>query len=462
MQYTEIQKQFNKVIANSQNIPNPQTDKLFADWLEAKRDFIEAFQGKLIYTWPEKVTFELSDREKIRKIEDFIWQVEQTWHNKALVLFLESIKDDFYANKLSKVYETEDFTIPKGMKVIRAFKYFASGTELTALQNSASMLIQDNKITGTLCLSVHPLDFLSTSENNHNWRSCHALDGEYRGGNLSYMVDKSTFICYLKSEKDEILPNFPNDVPWNSKKWRVLFCLSENWDMIFAGRQYPFSSETGIEFVRDRVLPAAKIGTFTHFMDKLIHSVADENTHMELNYQYIPNGSGELVPLIKIVEDYAEYEEPIHFNDLLKSSCYSPHYAFKTVESFWGGHRPIVQMCNNRPHMTIGGHVRCLRCAERPISSIETMMCDSCESEYGDSENYIICGCCGRRVYIDDAYFIESIDEYCCENCWSANIVACDECGEEILREDAIYDRNTEAYYCSNCAHQLKIDDDEE
>ena len=28
-------------------------------------------------------------------------------------------------------------------------------------------------------------DYLSLSENAFNWRSCHALDGEYRAGNLS-------------------------------------------------------------------------------------------------------------------------------------------------------------------------------------------------------------------------------------------------------------------------------------
>ena len=41
---------------------------------------------------------------------------------------------------------------------------------------------------GYLYLSIHPLDYLSISETNHGWRSCHALDGEYRNGNLSYLT----------------------------------------------------------------------------------------------------------------------------------------------------------------------------------------------------------------------------------------------------------------------------------
>ena len=73
---------------------------------------------------------------------------------------------------------------------------------------------------------MHPLDYLSLSENTYNWRSCHSLDGEYRAGNLSYMMDKSTVICYLKSNDDVILSNFGPEVKWNSKKWRVLLYFS--------------------------------------------------------------------------------------------------------------------------------------------------------------------------------------------------------------------------------------------
>lgn len=84
------------------------------------------------------------------------------------------------------------------------------------------MLIQEDKVTGILCLSIHPLDYLSLSENTYNWRSCHALDGEYRAGNLSYMMDNTTVVCYLKGEDEAELPHFPAEVKWNSKKWRML------------------------------------------------------------------------------------------------------------------------------------------------------------------------------------------------------------------------------------------------
>ena len=48
MQYKEIQEKFNKVISYSQGIEDPKTDNLFSRWLENKRDFIEAMDGKLL------------------------------------------------------------------------------------------------------------------------------------------------------------------------------------------------------------------------------------------------------------------------------------------------------------------------------------------------------------------------------------------------------------------------------
>ena len=124
-----------------------------------------------------------------------------------------------------------------GMKLVKAFKFFEQDkVTLETIQNEASRLIQEDKIEGKLRVSVHPLDFLSASENTYNWRSCHALDGEYRAGNLSYMCDRSTVMVYLCTEDKKKLPRFPASVPWYSKKWRMLLHFSDNWDMIFAGR----------------------------------------------------------------------------------------------------------------------------------------------------------------------------------------------------------------------------------
>ena len=108
-----------------------------------------------------------------------------------------------------------------GKALHKFFDVYCSAEKLEWIIQELSRLIQENTISGRLCLSVHPLDFLSLSENQHKWRSCHALDGEYRGGNLSYMCDEVTVITYLKSKEDTILPHFPSDVPWNNKSYSI-------------------------------------------------------------------------------------------------------------------------------------------------------------------------------------------------------------------------------------------------
>ena len=214
----EIKEKFKEIISYSQEIAQPKVDKLFDLWLENKKSYIELFDGKLIYELPEPVSFEMTEKDKKSKFEDFLTSMDTYVNiNDDFIDFLEVERDGFFSNTVCGEYRTRTGEkIPKGMKLVKAFKYFIEDKELlTELQMEASRIIQKDKITGRLCFSVHPLDFLSSSENAHNWRSCHALDGEYRSGNLSYMVDSSTIIVYLKSDEDAVLPNFPPSIKWN-------------------------------------------------------------------------------------------------------------------------------------------------------------------------------------------------------------------------------------------------------
>lgn len=456
--YNDVQEQFNKVISYSQGIPEPETDKLFADWLEAKRDFIEAFGGQLIYEWPEKVSFELGLREKSLRLDDFIGVLENRYENYDLAEFVRANKEGFFSNQVVEPYTTsKGDTIPKGMKLLRAFKFFESDANaLEAEQNAASMIIQEDKIEGTLCLSVHPLDFLSTSENTHNWRSCHALDGEYRSGNLSHMIDHSTFICYLKSSKDEKLPNFPPDVPWNSKKWRVLFYMSDRWDMIFAGRQYPFCTETGLDFVKNKVFPRANLGDFSSWIDKKYCGFKDKDVYSNFSHSYVPVVDG-LVPLDELV-----INEPgsLQFNDVLSSSCYDALYAYKRVECF-GGYKYAPTHKFTRFH--VGGKCNCTRCGKYPIEITSSFMCNDCELEYGDSEDdmFAYCPCCGSRYYYDDGVWVEGDEECVCPSCADRETTICDCCGTRHYTSAMVYSRKHNKYLCPECWDEMQIEEEE-
>lgn len=241
-----------KVLKHSQGLEEVNIEPLMNSWRKAKEKFIALFDGQLIYEFPNEVQFELSEEAKKARLNEFISTVDNVYNNYELAQFLLHNFEDFYQNRLSKDYSCGYFgkKITKGTKIIKAFKEFERDDEaLRRLQDAASILIQENKVKGKLCLSVHPLDFLSSSENTYHWHSCHHLQGEYRAGNLSYMTDNVTIICYLKGEEQAKLPSFPEDVLWNSKKWRTLLFIHPRNAYMIAGRQYPFESTSGLDYI---------------------------------------------------------------------------------------------------------------------------------------------------------------------------------------------------------------------
>ena len=193
--YEDIKQQFKEVIKYSQHIEDPKVEYLFREWSANKEKFINLFGG-LIYEWPQPVEFTLDDHQKKNRAMEFADIVADSFNNSDLAGFIDDNIDTFFENKVSN----DNYNgIPKGMKLLKAFKYFEDNKcVLRNIQDMASQIIQEDKIKGTLCFSIHPLDFLSSSENTYNWRSCHSLDGEFRAGNLSYMVDDCTFMIYLK------------------------------------------------------------------------------------------------------------------------------------------------------------------------------------------------------------------------------------------------------------------------
>lgn len=430
----EIKQQCARVIQYSQCIAEPQLDDLFSRWETSKRKFIERFGG-LIYEWPEPIEFILDPREKRNKALAFIDTVCTVYDNSSLADFLDLNIDSFFENKVSN---SNDSNIPTGMKLIKAFKFFESNKEaLRDMQDLASQLIQEDCIKGTLCFSVHPLDFLSSSENTYNWRSCHALDGEYRSGNLSYMVDDCTFMVYLKGADGVKLRAFGPDVPWNSKKWRMLMHTSENDEIVFAGRQYPFNSKSGIDTVLNiynNLIIAHQTMTrpwlfgafkkYSSWESNYIESyTTPEGEVYNLDEKYFVYN----YQLIGINEAVVAGIGALNYNDLLQSSCYKyPYYALLNKNAYY--HHPNELRDNP---LNIGGRVLCLHCGQHEISNPETMRCDQCELAYGYEENEIYSSCsnCGARICIEDAPWVGE-SEYVCEHCYSNYCLVCDSCGE--------------------------------
>lgn len=447
--FEEIQEQFNKVISYSQNIPEPQTDDLFQKWKDNKKYWYKILGEQLILN-VGKVSFELSIQSKKQRYNSFLEWVEQFENETGyLTQFLGRISaQDFYANTLDQDFWITDTTkIPKGSKIIKSFKHFINDERLLRdFQDKASEIIQENKVEGELCFSIHPLDFLSLSENQFHWRSCHALDGDYRCGNLSYMCDMHTVICYLKGKEDVVLPRFPNDIKWNNKKWRCLLFVDDPMkpNVIFAGRQYPFFTSGSLNLVKDHLVarfPAANwweetpiwtpwykenISTYT-FEDDVTMPIMGKKVYPLCNSIY------------KLDDLVTDAKNAKHYNDLLYSSCYEPHYTFN------------ARITKTDIKFVIGSETMCLRCGENVVQTVGTMMCPNCEIEYGtaNSDDFASCDLCGSRFLYEDAEWVG--DDRYCPQCFIDHTFECEECGERYNNYEKKYVSKIGKYVCNQC-----------
>ena len=445
---TTIEEQVAKVISYSQGLPTAEPHALIEKWYNAKKKFIDVWSG-CIYESPEPITFYLSPEEKKNRFNEYIDVVDNTYRNFSLTEFLDWLNiDEVFDNHTTRDYWlSDDDKIPKGTKISKAFKYFETDeTVLRKLQDQLSMILQEDKITGTLCLSVHPLDYLSVSENTYHWRSCHALDGDYRAGNLQYMVDSCTIVCYLRGTQEAKLPNFPEDVPWNSKKWRMLLFVSDLQNAMFAGRQYPFFSPSAMDCVQEAYLVSMnkRVKAWTPWYNDYIKTFPRKDGDVEianaecdawLHQRYIAIG-GRVYGMRDIIK---ECKNSLFFNDLIDSSCYIPYYSWNRYMSdadiqFHIGECAPCPVCNGK----------------HDVTAPEVLVCNDCYRE-STPPHYVYCECCDGRVLDEKSYYIHGTGQILCESCFEEMSEACEGCNLQWLKSDIQYDRETERCLCPRC-----------
>ena len=412
----EIAKQLAQICAYNDQIPPDKYNflPLLEKWKEAKSHLTSIFEGQVIYTHPEPVTFTLSEEEKKQRLSDFIDHHQHSLGDDGIG-FLESNFSSFFENKVSVAYEAPDGKyIQKGSKIIKALSHFINDEEtLDKIQTKLSMIMQEGVITGTLCLSVHPIDFMSLSENCHNWRSCHALDGEYHTGNFSYMVDNCTIVAYLKTSNNVKLPHFPESVPWNDKIWRTLFFIPPSENCIFAARQYPFFNRAILDIVRDIII--SKMFRNTSMTDNIrnkwypwtkqtfIPDITIEDCDITPHItDHILIGQ-RLFTLDSIVKDNPN---SLMYNDLLYSNVSKPWY---TSNMFTSTH----------PYIKVGGEVKCPICNESRLEkNMDNFCCSKCSHRYKFYYPHKLhCSYCGDSISADHYFFDASSSENYCLRC---------------------------------------------
>lgn len=328
-------------------------------------------------------------------------------------------KQGFFENKVLCPYPP--LNILPGAKLSKALKNFINPSSVRWAQDVASKFVQENKIEGYLYLSVDPRDYLTLSENNENWISCHSLDGDYRTGDLNYMVDNTTVVAYLCDSKDSKLRCTPLGMSWNSKKWRMLI-HTDLHRVIYYNKQYPFESKKLLTYASE-FLTSKLSDVFTSPVDYGFKLVQGQFENGLLPYNQI-NAGGRTFDM----RDIIDVSTNSGFCDLIYSSVYSPVVAVnrELLNSYIDTHccgtdKGLMKEFSDFKDLfglKIGKYPICPVCGEHYVTREDKYLCNDCIAEYDADEDFFLkCNCCGGRVYDDEIYWFN--EEPYCKHCYN-------------------------------------------
>lgn len=208
-------------------------------WSEKKEHIFKLFGNKL--SIEKEVDCQLPYTLVQEKLATFLDADLEEPRFNLIKVFLKAISaDEVSSNFLERDFQMFDTVFKKGIKVSKCFKHLVKKDYLYGATTKYSMFLQSLKAKGTAVLSIDPIDFLTMSANKSGWRSCHAPDGEYRVGQIAYMMDSVSVISYIKSKDDCELNS---GLIHTNKIWRQIVLINDNNSYALQARQYPASNE---------------------------------------------------------------------------------------------------------------------------------------------------------------------------------------------------------------------------
>lgn len=140
---------------------------------------------------------------------------------------------------------TKELKIPRGTKIMRAIRKVITfyGYDQMELfedwRDAISLLGSTKKVRANLVFSIHPIDFMTMSDNNCDWTSCMSWmqKGGYSAGVIEMLNSNIAMVCYIESAKEFKF----NECTIPNKSWRCLAFAHK--DIIVAGKSYPYASD---------------------------------------------------------------------------------------------------------------------------------------------------------------------------------------------------------------------------
>lgn len=126
--------------------------------------------------------------------------------------------------------------------LVREYVNSLSEKYIDDMRNEVSRLLQAQKIDGgELHLSIHPIDFMTASDNLHNWTSCMSWvnSGCYRTGTIEMMNSKYVACAYV-CKKGDVMHIGSDYSTCSNKIWRAWVYLLDDGNVRIVGVNYPY------------------------------------------------------------------------------------------------------------------------------------------------------------------------------------------------------------------------------
>lgn len=387
-------------------------------WDQDKRDLCNMLGGQLILE--KKVDFEVDENELadiiynkmfedddfcfIRQFNDkFCYNYDLSWETKrnySDLFSCTSLASNRYDGDTFEVIVPggKSFKVQHGAKTMKMLAKIAEAFGLDGFEDfrlAHSMILNQKKFSGTMCLSIHPMDFMTMSDNGANWSSCMSwMDtGCYRRGTVEMMNSDIVIVAYLKSDENMELSR-SRGYEWNSKKWRQLFIVTD--DIISNVKAYPYRNDNLTDICLDWL---KDLKGADKYLDKI--TSYDHDTMMTL---------GENTRFGICFETNTMYND---FNDDQRAYI-NKHYAeYGSGDLFYN----------------YSGADVCMGCGgiEAYYDYEGSLACQDCEPTYS-------CYHCGDSHDQDEMYELDG--EYFCQYCYEDHVAVCD------LTDEEHYDQN--------------------
>ena len=393
-------------------------------WDSAKSDLFSLFGDQLILKYPityaqpvEDIVQECVDDPELNTLISELKKAFRSfdptadYYEYSSLFFLDKLLSwkttpigspyPYYVN-----YNHKEYKISSNTKTIRILGKMARDTKdanildlYEKLRIILSQYTNQKELHGNLCLSIHPLDYMTMSDNDSGWDSCMSWmeQGDYRAGTVEMMNSPYVVVAYVESEHKQA--TFAGSITWNNKKWRELFLVTPN--LTTEIKPYPYINEF---FTKETLRRLGALQPEANFSDAFEMPVRKTFTYKDKELVFRPQAT-------YMYNDFGLTASNKHWTIINESNLDS-----------W------------QTHINYSGAMNCMSCGEEIEYNTDysnEVFCAPCLGE-----TTFTCDWCGRTVRNgnESSYWVEN--HLLCEDCWENEVMYDPIKGEDVFIDD--------------------------